>query len=972
MAYIKTLKDNELIGGQDTTDVYPITSTQAVYSQKKNGSAPEGKKALLEERLTDIESQIEELIDTPIGTDGIADGAVITRKIADNAITTSKIDTGAITSEKIVSNAVTNDKIANNTITGDKFTDDSIDGSKIKDNSVPGSKLADGAVGSVELQDNTLSGSKLMDGTISGAKLIDSAVSGIKIMDNSIDGSKIADSTIQSLDIKDNSIPGSKLADGTITTAKLQDGIIGNDKIANGTLTGSKFIDGSISGEKIQSNTIHGSKLMEDTVDGVDIIANSINGSKLKENSVDGSKLTSGAVDTMHLKPNSITNDKIVDNAVSTDKIRSNTITGAKFADNSITSDKLIGTFSGQKIADNTLTGSKIVDNTISGSKIIDNTVSGSKLQDGTIQGVDIQDNTLNGAKLINNSIDGAKIADGAIESKHLLDNSIPGEKIKDGTIENVDIKDGTLDGSKIKDNTVQSSKIADGAITTAKIVNETVTGSKIASGAVTEDKLADGAVTSDKIADDAITELQTIMDEVPVEDSVKPVMSGGVYSFVPAMAGDLESWAATTQSVEYIQDNIVDTTGGSISINSSVPASLVSLAAKTDFKATALIATGFNLLRYATAIGAGWYFPVPALKFGIINMANEPNGILFTNSEGVNLTPTVYFKPLSDGVPTSVTDGTACTYVDAISNEKNYRFYTTNEPGYMIISGIDRTATCAHIGWSKRYDEYISITNANDTGATVDVAAGIHALHSYDLMLNVGGVADKIEKTGTNQVTWHRLVDRVQPAWTTTPNEVSEGSEQTYTHAATISTMKSNGAAAFMNDNTLLTVSGTTISYVDTSDTGSTDYVKYELATIATGTASISSSFAVEDWGLIFFQDAEGKAYITLSYAQNIQDSLRAMLTNIDNKTVPVLSEAIAMLYNELKVLRNIVLKASYKVINAEKYTIMGNDTLLLGTDVPDITPKSEGQWYIDTTNKKVYVSYRVTKATSDWILLN
>lgn len=31
MAYIKKLKNNELIGGTDNTDVYPVTSTKAVY-----------------------------------------------------------------------------------------------------------------------------------------------------------------------------------------------------------------------------------------------------------------------------------------------------------------------------------------------------------------------------------------------------------------------------------------------------------------------------------------------------------------------------------------------------------------------------------------------------------------------------------------------------------------------------------------------------------------------------------------------------------------------------------------------------------------------------------------------------------------------------------------------------------------------------------------------------------------------------
>ena len=62
MAYIKTLKDNELIGGQDNTDVYPVSTTQAIFSQKPDGTVPEGRKQLLEERLEEDERNIEVLI----------------------------------------------------------------------------------------------------------------------------------------------------------------------------------------------------------------------------------------------------------------------------------------------------------------------------------------------------------------------------------------------------------------------------------------------------------------------------------------------------------------------------------------------------------------------------------------------------------------------------------------------------------------------------------------------------------------------------------------------------------------------------------------------------------------------------------------------------------------------------------------------------------------------------------------------
>ena len=64
MAYIKTLKDNELIGGTDNTDVYPVSTTQAIFSQKPDGTLPDGiKHQKLEDRLFDGEEDARELHD---------------------------------------------------------------------------------------------------------------------------------------------------------------------------------------------------------------------------------------------------------------------------------------------------------------------------------------------------------------------------------------------------------------------------------------------------------------------------------------------------------------------------------------------------------------------------------------------------------------------------------------------------------------------------------------------------------------------------------------------------------------------------------------------------------------------------------------------------------------------------------------------------------------------------------------------
>lgn len=467
----------------------------------------------------------------------------------------------------------------------------------------------------------------------------------------------------------------------------------------------------------------------------------------------------------------------------------------------------------------------------------------------------------------------------------------------------------------------------------------------------------------------------------------------------IAAIAGNLASWAGSTQNANYTQENVVETTGGDLSIDSRVPATLMSIAAKTDFSATKLIATGFNLLRRATAVGNGWYFMVPALPFGTINTASQPNGVLFTNENHENLRPTVYFKPLSGGVPTSVTDGTACAYTDASTDGKNYRFFTTSQPGYIIVSGISRAATCAHIAWSKRYDDYIAVSDDSDAGSEVDIAAGIHALHSYDKMLTVGNAADRIECTSDNQVALYPLVDRVQPTWANTPVESEGEPTGDYLHTATISGMKAGGAAEFENLDITLSVDGTIISFADQNETVENDYVKYELATEVIGTAAVSSSFTVEDWGLIIIEGATGSAYINIAYAQGIPDSVRQMLSNIDNKTIPVIAEALLYLYNENKALRELLAGKDNAVLPYIKaQTIECVDKMTMGVpdvlvsknagapsaaNVPDNWNESTmgvwdgctrriGQQYVDKANGKVYYAIKVTGSTSDWVALN
>ena len=441
---------------------------------------------------------------------------------------------------------------------------------------------------------------------------------------------------------------------------------------------------------------------------------------------------------------------------------------------------------------------------------------------------------------------------------------------------------------------------------------------------------------------------------------NVADLLSGAL---VPALAANIQSWAERASlAVLNTFTDVIRTAAGSESILSDTPAKLVSIAAKSNFSATAFKTTGFNLLHDAVAVGAGYYFFVPALPFGTFGTASEPNGLLFTDSSGNNLTPTVRFKKLSDGVPTSVNDGVVCNYTDS----NGYRFYNPTEAGYIIVSGITFASTCAHVGWSRRYDEFVSPTASADTGSSIALTSIINAVHNFGKLLVVGSVADRID-FGASAATWHRKCDRVAPTWVNTQNE--DGS---YLHTATISTMKSDGAAECSGVS--LFVDGTTISYTDNNAEATSEYVYFELATEVTGTVSISSSFAVEDWGLEYLAGADGEAYVTAQYAQSFPDSIAALISGGIDELSSTIAALLAILFNRVEAIEEKIENGFGKLIVEDlevrhafdDFSTEGN-TNLSSAGAPEVIPDKVGQRHFDSTNK-VFRTATGNGAVSDW----
>ena len=477
----------------------------------------------------------------------------------------------------------------------------------------------------------------------------------------------------------------------------------------------------------------------------------------------------------------------------------------------------------------------------------------------------------------------------------------------------------------------------------------------------------------------------------------------------IPALAGNLASWAEDVSEVSNSWDETIRSTAGDDPIDTAFGGVLTDIVAKSDFKCDALKTSGYNLLRLASndgvavAVGNGWYFPVPHLELGAFGDATKNNGVLLTDKDGNNIkNATVRFKALADGVPTSVNDGVAATYQDVTYNDETFRTYLTSGPGYLIVSGITYADTCAHLAWEDWYNKYVSPTAEDDAGGSIDLTALFTAAPNGTgkfLVLGSGGntVVTRATRTSSTQMTITDSIGRVtSPSWT---NELQED-EETYKHSLTISGMKADGLAQIEGSDQVLLVEGTTVSYTDTNATAISGAVRYEKATAATANVTLTKTqYALNDCGIEMKSGAAGEAYFGCTYSQNVADALSQIAKVKLDISLSVIAEAMLYLYNENKALREMLTGRDVAILPAvrtravecERVTKFGAPDVLESSvegapsaeNIPDNweektmdvwngCPRFIGQQYIDRVAKKVYVAVALTNSTNDWVALN
>ena len=477
----------------------------------------------------------------------------------------------------------------------------------------------------------------------------------------------------------------------------------------------------------------------------------------------------------------------------------------------------------------------------------------------------------------------------------------------------------------------------------------------------------------------------------------------------VPALAGNLESWAEDVSEVSNSWDETIRSTAGDDPIDTAYGGVLTNIVAKNDFKCDALVTSGYNLLRLvgnggvAVAVGNGWYFPVPHLELGAFGDATKNNGVLLTDKDGNNIkNATVRFKALTDGVPTSVNDGAAASYQDVTYNDETFRTYLTSGAGYLIVSGITYADTCAHLAWEDWYDKYVSPTAEDDAGDSISLTALFAAAPNGTgkfLVLGSGDntIATRATRTSSTQMTITDPIGRVtSPSWT---NELQED-EEIYKHSLTISGMKADGLAQIEGSYQVLTVEGTTISYTDTNATAISGAVRYEKATAATANVTLTKTqYALNDCGIEMKSGVTGEAYFGCTYSQNVADALSQIAKVKLDISLSVVAEALLYLYNENKALRELLAGKDNAVLPVVKaQSVECDDIMTLGVPnvlyssvagapsaaiVPDNwneetmtvwdgCPRKIGQQYVDKVSKKVYYAVAVTGGTNDWVALN
>ena len=115
----------------------------------------------------------------------------------------------------------------------------------------------------------------------------------------------------------------------------------------------------------------------------------------------------------------------------------------------------------------------------------------------GTFSGDRLADNSVNGNKIANGAVGSGKLADGAVVSGKLADGSVVNSKLGGYAVSSDKLANGSVINRTIGSGAVNTAELASYAVTSAKIGGNAVDGAKIATDAIINRHLTSGSVAT-------------------------------------------------------------------------------------------------------------------------------------------------------------------------------------------------------------------------------------------------------------------------------------------------------------------------------------------------------------------------------------------------------------------------------------------------------------------------------------------
>lgn len=296
------------------------------------------------------------------------------------------------------------------------------------------------------------------------------------------------------------------------------------------------------------------------------------------------------------------------------------------------------------------------------------------------------------------------------------------------------------------------------------------------------------------------------------------------------------------------------------------------------------------------------------------------------------------------------------------------YSRWLPTQSGYLCFTLNATDGFCAHFCWSGDRSGY---EDTNTQEITIP-------LLPWGLA-KVGTTADSVEKLSDTQMRLYQRTKRLlMSELQYTMSSVSGETGTTYTYQAEISDMVSGSTiatdyseAVTVNAKSIVITSGTLKSVDELLAAISGKSVHYILETpimtIVDSASAVSNSDYGSEW---WIGSTIAPTSVDMLYGADYLGWLRDDHKSLEYVQL-VAAAAIVELNARISAIETKLSEGIASVI-AEKLVVnRGAHSIQTGTSAPTYVPEEVGEWYVDSTNKKLYVSMG-NSATTDWVILN